>query len=866
MAPSRQIDESPPPMRLHTLCLVLLLPALLAAAQTTPPLQPTPAFAFSSSDPLTIRQPALPNHPFTVTGHSGAILGMQDGTTELWQLPTKFFSGLHLRAEVEGYPVPIELNPLAAEIEVAPDHTTLTYAHAAITVKQHMFVPAGEGNDGLGGMIVFEIHAIHPATLIVSLTPALIQMWPAPQWGQPGWDWRPMGTGGAYTLGTDNPRIFGMIGMANARPGPISPYQEHPRTLPMEFRVHIDPAADAQHFFPLLCEVSRPGETNSGEGMMRLEQRLLATAQALPGIYARTQAFYAHFFDHRTVPHTPDAALDRAMQWGELAIDKAQATIPAHGSEPAETGLVAGWYPAFDSARPGFGWFFGRDTLWSMYAIDSYGDQALAREAFNFLICRQRADGKMPHEFSETAESLTGDMAWKNLPYQYAAADSTPLFLLAMRDYLRATGDVDFPKQHWAAVQKAYTFEGTHDSDDDGVYDNAQGTGWVEGWPPKLPHQELYLAALDGEATRAYAQLAQWAGHGDERGAALARAAKVEAVVKSYREANGLYAFSKNADGSFDPTRTIYPAVGLWWHAEGLPQPGPMLNAWAGEHFETDWGTRALADDDPTYDPISYHQGTVWPLFTSWNAMAQYRGGRPLAGYRALRENAGLTWAQDPGAVTEVLSGRFYEPLGRSSTHQLWSSAMVLAPALRELFGLEPDAPTHTLLVHPHLPPGWPEATLDHVRVGVDEFTVHYERRAATLHVTATSAAATALCLRAAPELPPAQATASSACNEARAHTLDLPLQPLELALESGLPLPGAETTQPHIVGENYTAHEVRFTLQAPAGTQVKMTLVRNGNAARNVRVTGGEIKGDTLDVTAPSGSGWTEQAVTLSW
>ena len=76
-----------------------------------------------------------------------------------------------------------------------------------------------------------------------------------------------------------------------------------------------------------------------------------------------------------------------------------------------ETGLVAGWYPSFDSARPGFGWYFGRDTLWSMYAIDSYGDRALGRQRAGVShSARQRADGKMMHEFSLTAGGLTGPM------------------------------------------------------------------------------------------------------------------------------------------------------------------------------------------------------------------------------------------------------------------------------------------------------------------------------------------------------------------------------------------------------------------------------------------------------------------------
>ncbi len=150
--------------------------------------------------------------------------------------------------------------------------------------------------------------------------------------------------------------------------------------------------------------------------------------------------------------------------------------------------------------------------------------------------------------------------------------------------------------------------------------------------------------------------------------------------------------------------------MALWANGAGLPNPAHQLHDWASSSFETDWGTRAVDARDPVYDPISYHRGSVWPLFTGWTAMAAYRTGHPLAGYAALRQNVDLTWQGDPGSVTELLSGAFYQPLGRSSTHQLWSSAMVLAPALRELFGLEPDALTHTLLVHPHLPPAW-----DHV-------------------------------------------------------------------------------------------------------------------------------------------------------
>ncbi|HEY4354578.1 MAG TPA: glycogen debranching protein [Acidobacteriaceae bacterium] len=799
----------------------------------------------------------MPNHPFTVTGRRGAILGMQDGSIELWQLPVKFFSALHLTAEVSGYPVPIDLNSAAESIVVSPDHTTILYSHAAITVRQHMFVPAGEGNDGLGGVVLFEIAAIHPATLTVSLQPDMVREWPAPQYGHPGWDWNSMGQGGAYVVATDNPGMFGMIGMANATPGINSPYQERPHTLPLQFRVHFDPANDSGKYFPLLCELNRSGEVLNAAGIETLKARLVARSQAIPAIYERTRNYYAHFFETRLVAHTPDPRFDLALQWAELAIDKAQVT-----TLEGETGLVAGWYPSFDSARPGFGWFFGRDTLWSMYAIDSYGDAALARRAFEFLIKRQRADGKMMHEFSQTAGSLSGEMAWSNFPYEYAAADSTPLYLLAMQDYVRATGDTAFLKQHWDSVLRAYRFERTHDSDGDGVYDNSEGTGWVEGWPPKSPHQELYLAALDRDATAAMAELARWEGDASLAAETNTTAAMLGTRVEEYKRSDGTYAFSKNADGTFDPTLTVYPSVAMWSSGRGMAQPETMLRDWAGNHFETDWGTRALADTDPVYDPISYHQGTVWPLFTGWSSMAEYRGGHPLAGYAALFRNVDLTWAQDPGSVTEVLSGRFYQPLGRSSTHQLWSSAMILSPALRGLFGLEADATTHTLAVHPHLPASWNLATLDHLMLGGRSYSVRFERIGAELQVTATSEAPTVLCLLDILDLDDVKPCAEPA---KRVHRFQKPLPGVEVEVaKEGLPEPGAETHQAHVTGEVYEPHALALTLEGQPGETVRLKLRRN---TRNpLQAEGAEIEGDTMQVTLPPGSGWVSRQVKMTW
>jgi glycogen debranching enzyme len=835
---------------------IILAPLVVlssAAAQGT--LQPMPQFPLSDG-PLIIRQAVQPQHPFTVTGSTGAILGLQNGNVELWALPTKVFSNLHLIAELEGYTVPIDLNAASATIDVQPDHTTITYSHAAITVRQHMFIPAGENNPAQGAIIFFEIESIRPAVITISFEPAMVQEWPAPFFGRPSATWLPINTGGAFVLSTDNPAIFGMVGMPNATSGPMAPYQERPQAMPLQFKLRFDPAKDQHHFFPLIAEVSQSGEKNSPATIAVMQSRLVATTNALPEIYRQTRDYYDHFFDNRLTVHTPDPHFDEAMRWAEIAIDQAK----VHTGN--ETGLVAGWYPSFDSTRPGFGWYFGRDTLWTLYAVNSYGDKTLAKQALEFLAKRQRADGKMMHEYSLTADNLDGDLNWATLGYEYAAADATPLFIMAVADYVRTTGDLDFLRAHWEQVKKAYEFDRAHESS--GVYDNSQGTGWVEAWPPKMPHQEIYLAALDQASSQAIADMAKLMQDQTLADSATAQSKHIAEVVASYEQSDGAYAFSRNLDGSFDQTSTVFPAVALWTRKEPLPKPDTMLSLWASHHFATDWGVRSVNDTAAVFDPISYHQGSVWPLFTGWASLAQYRAGRPLAGYTALMRNVDLTWAQDPGFVTEVLSGRFFQPLGRSSSHQLWSSAMVLSPAIRGLFGIDVDAQHRTLHLQPHLPATWDFAELRNVRVGDDLYDITLKRDRNHLLATVRSEQPTVLCLN----------TQNETCNDraTTTRTISLPLPPVEVSLpEQQLPEAGSPTTQPRVIDESYEAEHLSLTLEGLAGTTVDLFLRKNmpnpsGKSATNLKIEGAEKIDDKLRITFPQGSGFVSQQLHISW
>ena len=813
---------------------LLLITALSAVAEQPPALRPIPRFALAA-DPLTITRAVEPYKPFTVAGERGAIFGEQSGAFEAWIYPVKILSGFSITAELADYPVPIDVTSHAAVIEVAPAMTTITYSHAAFTVKQHMF-----SSGDAGAVVLFEIDSVRPLHLTFRFKPEMLRAWPAPNFGTPGAEW--VANGGYYVLHTDNPDFSGVVAMPRTEPGILAPYQERPRTYPTEFKLAFDPKTDSGFFFPLIFALSDQKSTLA---------RLTAINNSIPELYRKTKDHYAHFFDTRLSSETPDPEFDRALRWAEISID--QGKVKFHN----ETGLVAGYYESADSARPGYGWFFGRDSLWTSYAINSYGDFELTRTALEFLIRRQRADGKMMHEFAQSADLVD----WKSTPYFYASADSTPLFVMAMEDYVAASGDVAFLRNHWDAVRRAYAFTRAHDSDGDGIYENTEGTGWVESWPPDMPHQEIYLAALDQQSADAMSRLAALMNDSTTAADARKKAEEIRIKLDSeyYDSAGQFYAFSRNADGSLDRTATIYPSVAWWTGRLSLPRADAMLGRWASPEFSTDWGTRDISERTPFYDPISYHQGSIWPLFTGWVSLAEYRAGRTLAGYAHLMQNAGLTWAQDLGSVTELLSGDLYQPLGRSSSHQIWSSAMVVTPALRGLFGLDWDALHRTLRLAPNLPAGWDSAQLHNVPLGNSRIELQFTKQKDRLLVRARSATPESFCLV------PQTAPRDQPCREpaAAVHELVLPLPAVELGIPSELPLPGARTAQLKVIGERRAANRYEVVLEAPGGTEYDLPVRIN---QPNMQSKGAELAGSKVRIRFPVGQGYQQATVIFSW
>jgi hypothetical protein len=433
---------------------------------------------------------------------------------------------------------------------------------------------------------------------------------------------------------------------------------------------------------------------------------------------------------------------------------------------------------------------------------------------------------------------------------------------MATNDYLKVSGDKTFIQTNWEALERTWKFEISHDSDGDGIYDNSEGTGWVESWPPGMPHQEIYLAALDQQASTAMAELARATGHTEIAQQAELRASKIGAAIEQeyLLPGGGFYAFSRNANGSLDSSPTIFPTVASWEGSYKLQHAQPMFDRWAAPEFSTDWGTRDLSPTVSFFDPISYHQGTVWPLYTGWTAVSEYRNGRTLSGYAHLMQNADLTWAQDLGAVTELLSGQFFAPLGRSTSHQLWSSAMVISPVLRGLFGLEWNAAGNKLTVTPSLPAEWDRATLRHVPLASGSVDVEITRSGATLLVRTAESQAQSVVLDS--RAPGAKFAGG---------VLRIPLPAVEASLAHALPNPGATTQQLKVLDQQSVGNSLLLKLSAPASSH-QTILLRINDPHAKLHIEGAEMPQANnsslrpLQVDFGAGEGYVEKTLRFTW
>ncbi|MBI4536023.1 MAG: hypothetical protein HY708_07075, partial [Ignavibacteriae bacterium] len=465
--------------------------------------------------------------------------------------------------------------------------------------------------------------------------------------------------------------------------------------------------------------------TDEGKEVALLDYRTLLSSPR--AIYDDLVRHYNSLLETRVTIESPDHEFNSLFKWALVGTDRFVTTTPKLG-----TALVAGFSTAArgwdgghkNSGRPGYAWYFGRDSEWSAFAIDDYGDYETVKRQLNFLQKYQDLSGKIFHEIATSGV------------VHYDAADATPLYVILAAHYLRASGDLTFIRESWQHLNKAMEFLYSTDTDGDGLIENTNvGHGWVEGgklWPV---HTEFYLAGLWAQALYDASYMARYLNKVDLSARYGRDARRVQMALNRdfWNDSTRFFNYGKRKDGSFNPERTVLPAVVMHYGLLDNDKVRSVLKQFAGNGFTTDWGVRILSMDSPLFDPRGYHYGTVWPLFTGWTALAEYRYGSSTQAFTHVINNLYIKnhWAH--GFVEEVMNGSEYKPSG-VCPHQCWSETNIIHPAITGMIGWKPDAPTRSATLSPRLPLHWDSLTVNNLRVGksVLRFAIKREMRRTT--------------------------------------------------------------------------------------------------------------------------------------
>ncbi len=852
---------------LAALALAFSVAGVAAAEKGEPSSGTVPRFAFEPN-PITLAGEARPSRFMEASGRRAAFLGREDGSFEAWAYPLKLVHDFGLSFSIAAYSEAIPAAGLATRVVVTPESATVRYVHAAFTVDATWLVPLDEP----GGLVLLDVHASEPLTVTVRFRPDLRPMWPAGLGGQYcGWEQEL----NAFLISEGTRKQAAVVGSPLALEPPEQPAHNLP-DAPTQFAIRVTPEMAAQGLIPIAIA----GGVEGRDAAKATYARLLANAEKL---YRESAAHYRWLRTDRTALHTPDDRLDLAFEWGKVALDKGFVCNPQLGA-----GLIAGLGPSGVSERPGFGWFFGGDAFINAWAITGYGDFETVRESLEFLKARQRDDGKMMHELSQGAAYIRW---FEQYPYGYYHADTTALYIVAVRDYVAASGDTALAREFWPSIRKAFEYCTLMDDDGDGLMDNTlAGLAAVETGKlrQKDVQTDVFLAAAWADAAAAAANLASLAEPGF---AATARAAADRAhlalTARFLDDEHRRIYFAVLRDGTGESAPTVWPAYGIWRGVLDASRPAVAgtLDDLSGAALAADWGARMLSSASPLYEPLSYNNGAVWPFLTGFAALALYADGRTPAAWAYLDGTADLTFLEARGYIPELLSGDRLRSLDEAVPHQLFATAGFMSTVLRGLLGLSVVAPAGgspidagaQVRLAPQLPPTWRSARFANLRFRDAVFDLEIARRDEALEARITPHGGGAVPLRLELRLPPgavpgvargaghpvfgaADARGTSVVFSA---TVTKP-ERFEVRYSGGYdvwpvnePLRlGDRSRRLHIVDAVYAGRELRVKLQGLAGSTYLLDVAAPGGIGRvsGAREVGRDGPVHRLEVAFPSG------------
>jgi glycogen debranching enzyme len=686
-------------------------PALLAAPSASlalpDPLDLEGALPEPGQDDLALTSDASADAPLDLAGRRALLTGREkQGIAELWVHPHRAVASWDVAVDEEpaqAVQVVVTADVIVRTVETAKRRLTETnfvaLEHPVAIVE---YAAARKGRASVGQS---------PTSFEITLTVDLRRMWPFAAGCSGNLRFRGRADGRAAVVATESDD--GVAAIFASRPVELSLRSVHTSGVPV-----VECTIAAPLGVPLRLAVV------GGSSRADLDRSLRAVARlGVSGLVRQRMQRAATVREARITLRAPEDRIPRALEWAKRRLDLFVGDVPGVGRS-----LLAGYAASqagWGEARPGYAWFFGRDACWSAFALLAAGEHSVPRQVIRFLGDTQDVTGKVIHEVTTSGQ------------HHYDAADATPLYLLLVARYFAWTADRDFVRAIWPHVERALAFCLTTDRDGDGLIENTRvGHGWIESGPMSGAHATLDLSSVWVAALEGLARTAEALGESSMAADCRARSARAGEAISSrlFDGRRRLHALDLRADGTRTWTQTALHAVAVVLGITTPERAAKWLDLVAGEAFSTPWGVRLLPSTDPLFSPSSYHGGTVWPLLTGWASCAEYRAGRVEAGFRHLAANASLAWYRQLGAFDEVLHGLEERGAGVCAD-QAWSAAMVIAPVVEGLFGVEPDAPNGRLTIAPALPAAWDWMEARGIRCGETVVDVRLKRRAQSLDI-----------------------------------------------------------------------------------------------------------------------------------
>jgi glycogen debranching enzyme len=419
------------------------------------------------------------------------------------------------------------------------------------------------------------------------------------------------------------------------------------------------------------------------------------------------------------------------------------------------TAMPTGPYPY--AGIPWFSTTFGRDAIITAWQI-LWFEPSLARGVLSYLAANQAtevsdfrdsAPGKIMHEARKGEMPALGEVPFGKY---YGGVDTTPLFVALAGAYAERTGDTALIDQLWPALQRAMGWiEIYGDTNGDGFLDYSRGSfgglsnqGWKDSGDSvfhadgRFPTGPIALIEVQGYVFAAYRTMAGFCRRRGEEAEAqrwtgLAERLRAAVEERFWMEKRGFYGIALDGEGELCRVMSSNPGHLLF---VGLPSPARgrrVIRQLLSAPFASGWGLRTLATGEPRFNPISYHNGSVWPHDTALGVAGMARYGERDGVVRvmsAMFESASRFDMRLPELFCGFERQAGEPPIAYPSAcvPQAWAAGSVFM-LLQACLGLRFDAYERTIWIErPRLPIGISGLHLHGLRLGDGCADLMFER------------------------------------------------------------------------------------------------------------------------------------------